>query len=102
MSALRIEWTVVSKQMFEELRKRAIAKGKHEEFARIHNEIAASLRDLDRAVEMGEPLYRTQLPGGEVRHCVHRFISVCYVVFKERRVGWVLQYRSVPENWPDE
>jgi hypothetical protein len=101
MASLRMEWTATSKAQFDELRTRATSKGEYGQFAEAHNQIAVALRDPDQALEKGELLYKTRRPGGEVRHWVHRFISVCYVVFRAEQVGWILSIKSVPESWPD-
>jgi plasmid stabilization system protein ParE len=101
MATLIIEWTRASKSQFDELRQRAIDTGNYEQFKQTHNEIVVALRDLAQAREKGELLYKTRRPGGEVRHWIHQFISVSYVVFGEEEVGWILAYRSVPESWPD-
>jgi hypothetical protein len=101
MSALKMSWTLVSKQQFDEFRRRASDTGKLDEFVKAHNEIAAVLRDLDMALEKGEPLYNTRRPGGEVRQWVHQFISISYVVFRKEQVGWIVKYAPVPESWPE-
>jgi hypothetical protein len=100
MAALRMEWTLSSKAQFEELKKRAAATGKGEQFKQAHNEIVNTLREAASALEKGELLYRTQRPGGEVRHWICHFLSVCFVVFRDEQVGWILKYNSVPESWP--
>ena len=101
MPPFRMEWTRSSKSQFEALQERAIQAGRHEQFRQAHNEIVAALRDLSQALEKGELLYHTRRPGGEVRHWIHQFISVRYVVFREEQVGWIVAYQSVPESWPD-
>lgn len=101
MPALKLEWTPLSRSQFEKLRQRAIATGRHADFAALHNEIITTLSDLDRASEKGEPLYNTRKAGGEVRHWVKRFIAVSYVLFREERIGWIVKYLPVPESWPE-
>lgn len=102
MPDLKLLWTQLSKSQFDEFRQRAIAAGKLDEFIKAHNEIVAVLRDLDSALEKGEPLYHTRKPGGEVRQWVQQFIAVSYVIFREEQVGWVLKYLPVPESWPEQ
>jgi plasmid stabilization system protein ParE len=101
MAALRMEWTRAAKTQFEELKQRARETGNYERFRQAHNEIAAALRELEQALEKGEVQYNTRRPGGEVRHWIHRFISVRYVVFRAEQVGWILAYQSVPASWPE-
>ena len=101
MPALKLMWTQSSRGQFETLRKRAIDTGKQDEFVRTHNEIVVALRDLDTALNKGEPLYHTRKPGGEVRQWGHHFILVSYVVFRQEQVGWILKYLPVPESWPN-
>jgi hypothetical protein len=101
MAAVKMEWTRTSKSQFDELKKRAIDAGEYEQFKQAHNEIVVTLRELSQALQKGELLFNTRRPGGEVRHWIHRFISVCYVVFRNEQVGWMLAYQSVPESWPD-
>jgi len=100
MATLRVEWTTSSKAQFDELRKRAIGNEQYDQFRQTHNEIAVALNDMTQACEKGELLYKTRMPGGEVRLWVHGFISVCYVVFRAEQVGWILKYSSVPASWP--
>jgi hypothetical protein len=102
MAALRLEWTPSAKAEFEALRQRARDTGEAERFKQIHNEIVLALRDLDQALERGEREYSTRRPGGEVRHWVHHFLSVYYVVFREEQVGWIMKYQCVPESWPED
>lgn len=101
MPNLKLLWTRLSEPQFADLRRRATETGHVEEFIRIHNEIVVSLRDLDRALECGEPLYDTRTPGGEVRQWIHEFISVVYLVFRKEQVAWILRYQAVPASWPD-
>lgn len=101
MPSVKFTWTPSAKSQFEELRKRASDAGKHQQFVRVHNEIVTALRDLKMALEKGELLFATRKAGGEVRHWVHQFISVCYAVFRDEPAGWILKYRSVPDSWPD-
>jgi hypothetical protein len=101
MASLKMEWTLASKAQFEELRQRAAGAGKKEQFNRVHNEIVFALQELTQALEKGELLYNTRRAGGEVRHWIHRFISVCYAVFRHEQVGWVVAYKSVPASWPE-
>jgi hypothetical protein len=100
MPAMIISWTVVSKPQFDTLKLRAIETGNLARFIAVHNTILSTLRDLDQALEKGEPVYHTKRPGGVVRHWMHDFISVNYVVFPSERVGWILGYKPVPESWP--
>jgi hypothetical protein len=100
MATLRLEWTNSSKAQFEELKRRAIEHEQYDHFRQTHNEIVITLKEMTQACEKGELLYKTRMPGGEVRHWVHGFVSVCYVVFRTEQVSWILQYRSVPESWP--
>lgn len=90
-----------SQLQFEELRKRAMDKGRRDEFIQVHNEIVIALHDLVQAFEKGELLFRTRKAGGEVRHWVHKFISVCYVAFRREQVGLILNYQPVPSSWPE-
>lgn len=101
MPALKLEWTPLSRSQFEKIRQRAIDTGRYADFAAAHNEIIATLSDLDSASEMGEPLYNTRKVGGEVRHWVKRFIAVSYALFREERVGWIVKYVTIPESWPE-
>jgi hypothetical protein len=101
MSTLKIVWTSLSKRQFDELRQRAANTNHTDEFVKAHNTIVAILRDLDRALEMGDPLYHTHKGGGVVRHFLHQFISVTYTVFADERVGWVIKYLPVPASWPE-
>src|SRR6516164_2630148 len=98
MSALKVLWTPLSKQQFDEFHRRAIDAGKEYEFVLAHNEIVAALRNLDSALEKGELLYHTRIPGGEVRQWVHQFISISYVVYRPEQVGWILKYLPLPES----
>jgi hypothetical protein len=95
-----MEWTKSSKAQFEELKQRSRDADHYEQFRQAHNEITTALRDLDQALEKGEAQYSTRRPGGEVRHWIHRFISVTYVVFRAEQVGWILSYQLVPASWP--
>jgi len=101
MSTLKTAWTRSSKQQFDQLRQRAAEAKRLGEFIDAHNEIAAILRDVDRAVEKGEPLYNTQKPGGVVRHFLHDFVSVTYAIFAAQGVGWIIAYLPVPSSWPE-
>jgi hypothetical protein len=101
MPSLKMVWTHLSKRQFDDVHQRAKDTGHLLEFNRTHNEIVAILRDLDRATEKGDPLYHTKKPGGMVRHFLHEFISVTYVVFADERVGWVTNYVPVPASWPE-
>lgn len=98
---MKVLWTRPAELRFEELRSRAIDTGNLPQFIHAHNELVARLRDPHQAATMGEPLYRTRLPGGEVRHWIHRFIAVTYAVFPGEQVVWIVRYQSVPESWPD-
>lgn len=102
MTALRIVWTGSSRRQYDELQQRAANTNRLEEFANNHSQIVAILRDLDRAIEKSDPLYRTKKPGGVVRHFLHRFISVTFCVFAAEQLGWVIRYLPIPANWPDE
>jgi hypothetical protein len=99
--ALKLFWTRLSQEQFDRLHTRAIDTGRLDEFVRTHNESVVALRDLDTALDKGEPLYHTRKPGGEVRQWCHHFISVSYVVFRQEQVGWIVKYLPVPESWPD-
>jgi len=101
MAALRLEWTQASKAHFDALQKRAKDRGAADQFKQAHNEIVAALSDHTNAMELGEVLFKTRKPGGEVRHWVHRFLSLTYVVFRQEQIGWILRYQAVPETWPD-
>lgn len=101
MPLLKLAATQTANRQFLELRERAVAVGQLERFSTAHNEILASLRDLDQALEKGERLYHTRKPGGEVRQWVYQFISVTYVVFPNERVGWITKYVPVPASWPE-
>jgi hypothetical protein len=101
MSTLKLMWTHLSRRQFEDLQQRAVVTGKVDEITKVHNEIVEILRDLDQASEVGEPLYNTRKPGGLVRHWVHDFIAVTYVVFRSEQVGWILKYQPIPASWPE-
>ena len=101
MPALKIVWLDLSKQQFEELRRRAVDTNRYPDFVRRHNEIVGILRDLDRATQRGDPLFHTNKPGGVVYHFLHDFISVTYAIFAQERVGWVMKYLPVPASWPE-
>jgi hypothetical protein len=101
MAGVRIEWTLASKAQFDGMRKRALDVGEQDQFKEAHNEIVVALRDLAQAAEKGELLYNTRRRGGEVRHWINCFISVCYVIFREEQVGWILAYKFVPGSWPE-
>lgn len=102
MPAVRMDWIATSRTQFELIRQRASDAGKHEAFRQAHAAVVNSLRDLSLASQNGEKLYNTRLPGGEVRHWLCGFLSVCYVLFPAERVGWILKYSTVPASWPDE
>jgi hypothetical protein len=101
MPAVKMLWTDSSKRQFDELRQRAADTDHESEFITTHNELVVILRDLDRVIEKSDPLYNTKNPGGAVRHCLHKFISVTFYLFAENRVGWVTKYQSVPATWPE-
>lgn len=101
MPLLQLTSTQTANQQFIDLRQRAAAVGQLDRFAATHNEILATLRDLDQALAKGERLYHTRKQGGEVRHWVHEFISVTYVVFPKELVGWITKYLPVPASWPE-
>jgi hypothetical protein len=96
MPLLRLEWTVVSRPMFEHWRSHFTAIGRGHDFSRVHNQIVTVLTDSEQAMEKGEALFNTRKPGGLVRLWVHEFISVCYVVFPQERLGWILRYQCTP------
>jgi hypothetical protein len=76
---MELAWMPIAKLAFEDLRKRAGEAGKHDEFAKAHNEIVLALRDFDTAFAKGELLFRTQKPGGEVRLWVNRVIAMRFI-----------------------
>jgi hypothetical protein len=98
---MKLVWTGASRLQFDKLRQQAAATNKLDEFIKVHNEIVMSLRDIDQAIEKGEPLYHTRKSGGEVRQWVHEFISVSYAVFRDERVAWITKYQPVPASWPN-
>jgi hypothetical protein len=100
MPTLHLDWTPVSKPMFEFWKTRAAERGRSPEFATVTKEILIALQDLDQALERGEAPFQTKLPGGIARHWVHEFISASYVVFPEK-MGWILRFECMPESWPD-
>ena len=101
MDIIKLAWMPPAKIAFERLAKRARDAGRHDEFKLAHNEIVVALRDNDQAFAKGELLFKTRKAGGEVRHWVNRFISVCYAVFREEKAGWILKYNVVPDDWPE-
>jgi hypothetical protein len=101
MPLLKLVWTHSSKLQFEELRQKAESVGRGGEFTITFNEIAAALKQVELALEKGEPLYHTRKSGGVVRQWVHRFICITYVVFPDDALGWVTKFQSVPSTWPD-
>src|SRR5947209_4360550 len=102
MPALKMLWANPAKQQFEKLHQRAADSGHLAEFAAVHNEIVAILRDLDQALERSDPLYNTRKPGGVVRHLLHGFISVTFCLYPADQVGWVTKYLPVSANWPEQ
>ncbi len=100
MSLLKMAWTPRSEAQFGEFRIRATKAGKYDEFRLTHNDIVRALRDLDQAQEKGERLFRTKKQGGEVRHWVYKHVSICYTIFPQLRVGWIVSYQPTPASWP--
>jgi hypothetical protein len=101
MISVKLEWMPRSKGQFEKLRKRAIRAGKFAEFRLLHNEIVASLVDLQKATEVGERLNDTKRPGGEIRIWVHKHLSVRFVILRHERIAWILHYVAIPDTWLD-
>ncbi|MCI0364560.1 MAG: hypothetical protein L0219_11785 [Phycisphaerales bacterium] len=100
MPTLRMDWTPGAKAEFEQIRKRAIAFHREAEFILTHNQMANALTDLTLALEKGEQLYQLKKPGGHVRQWLHGFIAICYALFPDEQVGWIVSYKTFPESWP--
>jgi hypothetical protein len=97
----RMEWTQPSKSQFEAVCQRAQAAVRYSELLVAHNHMVRTLQDLNEALSQGEELYATHLPGGEVRLWIHGFLALTYVVFRVQEVGFIVQYQTMPDTWPD-
>ena len=96
MPSINMDWMSRARARYLELRDRAKRDGRLAEFDRIHGEIMDALEDLKKAEPNGERQNKTKKAGGQVRHWIHRNISVCYAVMRYQRVGWILKYESLP------
>ncbi|MBI3823370.1 MAG: hypothetical protein HY289_11930 [Planctomycetes bacterium] len=100
MTALKMDWATPAKKQFDELHQRATATSKLDEFLSAHKELMKILADFEQAIAKSDPLYNTKKPGGVVRHILHRFLSVTFYLFPEKRIGWITKYQAVPTTWP--
>lgn len=100
MPPLRMGWTPAARAGYADVRRRAIGGHRFNEFAQRHNEVIVALRDLTTALQFGEPLFHTRLPGGQVRQVLRGFLSVIYAVIEPAQIGWIIRYETSPEDWP--
>src|SRR5947209_8373382 len=101
MPTLKVVWTKPAEQQFDQVRQRAVEANCQKELSEAHTELAKTLRDLDLALEKGDPIYNTKMPGGIVYHFRSSFLSVTCAIFAKEGVGWIVTYRTVPTSWPD-
>jgi hypothetical protein len=100
MSKCKIDWTGSAKEQFRSILQRAIDGGQLESLVKVHDEMLRLMCDVDTAMSKGEILFSTKKAGGEVRHWILEMLSICYVIFPEQQVAWIVKCATIPENWP--
>jgi len=83
------------------IRDRVASVGKSNEFRDVNVGIIRQLRDPAKAQSLGEILYKTQLPGGEVRVWSYHGIAVTYALYVQRNVAFIIRYAVHHKRWTE-
>jgi hypothetical protein len=102
MAKCKIDWTGKAKEQFRSILQRANHAGQLESLIEVHDEMLRLLCDVDTAMGKGEILFSTKKAGGEVRHWIVEMFSICYAIFPEQQVAWIVKCATIPEKWPVE
>lgn len=96
---LNVNFAPIARAQYLAARQRVQSAGRFAEFREANIEIIRALSDPVKAQSLGEVLYKTNLPGGEVRVWYSQGIAVTYALFIQQNAAFIVRYVAHDERW---